>query len=208
MKKNLFAIAALLLIACSDRPAPAELTVALLPYKGFGAKECRVVKDAVLQCYGARVRVLPTKPLPRAAFTNVKSPRYRADSLLQIQQRAMPKGADYVLGLTHRDISFTKTDALGDVKSPAWKYADFGIMGLGKCPGPVCVVSDFRLKHKDKSVQNQRLAKVAIHELGHNLGLPHCPDKKCVMTDAVERISTIDNARAGLCSKCKKKIGL
>lgn len=208
MKKNLFAIASLLLIACSDRPAPAELTVALLPYKGFGAKECRVVKDAVLQCYGARVTVLPTKPLPQAAFIKVKSPRYRADSLLQIQQRAMPKGADYVIGLTHRDISFTKTDASGAVKSPAWKYGDFGIMGLGKCPGPVCVVSDFRLRHKNSSVQNQRLAKVAIHELGHNLGLPHCPDKKCVMTDAVERISTIDNARAGLCSKCKKKISL
>lgn len=208
MKKNILALCTLLLIGCSEKRAPAQANIALLPYKGFGTKECSVVKNAVLQCYGAKVTIFPPKPLPEAAFINVKSPRYRADSLLHIQQRSLPKGVDYVIGLTHSDISFTKTNTFGAVKSPAWKYADFGIMGLGKCPGPVCVVSDFRLKHKDKSVQNQRLAKVAIHELGHNLGLPHCPDKKCVMTDAVERVSTIDNARAELCNDCKKKIGL
>jgi archaemetzincin len=38
--------------------------------------------------------------------------------------------------------------------------------------------------------------------------LPHCADKKCVMTDAVEKIATIDNAKPDLCNKCKQKLDI
>ena len=79
-------------------------------------------------------------------------------------------------------------------------------MGLAYCPGNSCVVSDFRLKTKNKALHIARFKKVIIHELGHNFGLPHCPDKKCVMTDAVESIKTIDNAKPGLCNTCKNKL--
>ena len=118
----------------------------------------------------------------------------------------MLRGADYILGLTEKDISVTKRNSDGSIKKPQWKYSDFGIMGLAYCPGKSCLVSNFRLRHKDKALENQRFKKVVIHELGHNFGLPHCPDKKCVMTDAVESIRTIDNAKAQLCDKCRDKI--
>jgi archaemetzincin len=52
-----------------------------------------------------------------------------------------------------------------------------------------------------------RFRKVVIHEFGHNWGLPHCPDKTCVMTDAVESVKTIDNAKLALCEKCNKRLG-
>jgi archaemetzincin len=47
---------------------------------------------------------------------------------------------------------------------------------------------------------------VAVHEFGHNLGLPHCPNKKCVMTSAAEKLTTIDNEKLALCMTCKKII--
>lgn len=103
-------------------------------------------------------------------------------------------------------ISTTKYDKDGNILKPESKYADWGVFGLGYMPGTSCVVSTYRLKTTDKKLFYNRVKKVVIHELGHNLGLDHCPDKHCVMTDAVEKISTIDNEAHELCGKCRDKI--
>ncbi|MBX9851002.1 MAG: hypothetical protein K2X86_04505 [Cytophagaceae bacterium] len=62
---------------------------------------------------------------------------------------------------------------------------------MGYRPGPSCVVSAFRLNSQHPRFV-ERLKKVCLHELGHNLDLPHCPDKGCFMTSAAEKIATID----------------
>ena len=194
-------------IACSKTSKVShETTVAIIPYNGIGNKKVKELTNAITNYYGVKVKILAKQELPQAAFINIKSPRYRADSLIAMQQRNMPKGVDCVLGLATKDISVTKHDKIGAVKSPKWRYNDFGVMGLAYCPGKSCVVSDFRLKTKDKQLHLTRFKKVVIHELGHNFGLPHCPDKKCVMTDAVESIKTIDNANPGLCKACREKL--
>ena len=38
----------------------------------------------------------------------------------------------------------------------------------------------------------QRLAKVAVHEAGHTLGLEHCPTRGCLMEDAEGQVATCD----------------
>ena len=140
------------------------------------------------------------------SFTKVKSPRYRADRIIRFQKRTIPSNIDYILGLTNSDISTTKHDSKGNIEKPTWKYADFGIMGLAYRPGNSAIVSTFRLKHTNKYIAFTRLKKVAIHEFGHNLGLPHCPNKNCVMTAAAEKITTIDHEKLALCISCKTKI--
>jgi archaemetzincin len=71
-------------------------------------------------------------------------------------------------------------------------------MGLGFCPGNVCVASTFRLSKKNLKEQ---FYKVAIHELGHTQGLPHCEDKSCFMRDA-EGGNPL-NEEHGFCEVCK-----
>lgn len=198
--------ACFLLLSCADKTVSDATVVGIIPYKGISNEKVAMLRQSIKDYYGVETKLLPEETLPKAAFINIKSPRYRADSLIALQQRSMPEGVDYVMGLTESDISVTKEDANGNVKKPEWKYNDFGIMGLAYCPGKSCIISGFRLKHKDKEVHFGRFKKVAIHELGHNFGLPHCPNKKCVMTDAVEKIATIDNARPQLCEDCKKRI--
>ena len=204
--KYFFLSIVLLLFSCKKESVNPNTVIGIIPYANISTEKVNLIKNAVTDYYGLKVKILPQNELPKSAFVNIKSPRYRADSLIAQQLRIKPDSIDYIIGITDSDISTTKKDAEGNIKQPEWKYNDFGIMGLAYCPGKSCVVSTFRLKHTNKEVHFGRFKKVVIHELGHNFGLPHCLDKKCVMTDAVERISTIDNAKPELCDACKKKI--
>ncbi len=123
--------------------------------------------------------------LPRFTFYP-KRKRYRADSLINYLSRNTNDG-HITIGLTTKDISTNK----GNI-------ADWGVMGLGFCPGNACIVSTFRLAKDQKLMQ---LFKVAIHELGHTQGLPHCSVTSCFMRDAEGRNPT--NEEKEFCSKCK-----
>jgi archaemetzincin len=193
-------------IQCTSPLQEQKTTVALQPYKGFDAALVDTVALAIQKAYGFSVEVLPERALPKNAFVNIKSPRYRADSLLIDLKENKPNAAKYIIGLTNADISTTKRDKSGNVLSPEHKYLDWGIFGLGYRPGPSCVVSSHRLKHADKAIFISRLKKVSIHELGHNLGLHHCETAKCVMQDAVERIQTVDSVGFIPCESCRRKI--
>ncbi|NHN25750.1 matrixin family metalloprotease [Flavobacterium jejuense] len=201
---NFFIFLLFVFISCQNR-ARTETVVGIQPYKGFPKEKTDTLAKTIADFYSVKTVILPAIELPKSAFVQVKSARYRADSIIKIQNRIDLDTIDFILGLTQSDISTTKKDKEGAIKVPKYKYEDWGIMGLAYCPGTSSIVSSFRLQHKNPNIHLTRLKKVTVHELGHNLGLPHCPNKKCVMTDAVESIATIDNAELLLCEKCKKK---
>jgi archaemetzincin len=194
-----------LLVSC-QHTIDKNTLVGIQPYEGFPKDKTDTIAKILATFYDLQTVVLEEIAHPKEAFTALKSPRYRADSLIKIQKQTKATSFDYILGLTSQDISVTKKGSDGKVKAPASKYADWGIMGLAYCPGNSCIVSTFRIKHPDKEKHFSRLKKVAVHEFGHNLGLPHCPDKACVMTDAVESVATIDNAQLALCKGCASKL--
>lgn len=213
MKLFLLASCFLLLLSCQDKSvttvAEAKTkVVGIRPYRGISKSQSETISKAIADFYQIQTTILSEKDLPESAFINIKSPRYRADSIIKFQNRNFPKAVDYVLGITTKDVSVTKNNPDGTIKKPTWKYNDFGVMGLAYCPGNSAIVSTFRLKNKDKSLELERFKKVVLHEFGHNLGLPHCLDNHCMMTSASEKISTIDNEKMALCAACKKKIGM
>ena len=192
-------------LACNNS-IDSTTIVQVRQYKGFPKQELDTVVKTIETFYGVKVNILKEQELYSNAFINVKTPRYRADSIIKFQKKEINYTIDFVLGLTNKDISTTKTDKSGKTKKPKYKYQDWGIMGLAYCPGNSCIISTFRIKTNNKKQYFSRLNKVSVHEFGHNLGLKHCQDKKCVMTDAVENVSTIDNANLKLCENCFKKI--
>lgn len=203
--KSVFLLVFIILISCQKKSA-SETVVGIQSYEDFPRAKRDTLAKTIANFYEVKIVLLPDVELPKSAFIQVKSARYRADSIIRIQNRKRVDTIDYILGLTQRDISTTKKDKDGNTKTPKYKYEDWGIMGLAFCPGKSCIVSSFRLQHKNPDIYLTRLKKVTIHELGHNLGLAHCPNKKCVMTDAVESVATIDNAVLALCDSCKSKI--
>lgn len=111
--------------------------------------------------------------LPKNCLNHNES-RYRADSILVFLSDIKPDTIDKVIGLTSSDISTTRTLMVdGETKT----YSDYGILGLGRRPGDVCVVSTYRTKTLET------FSKTTIHEFMHTLGVPHCEHKLCIMQD-------------------------
>jgi len=81
------------------------------------------------------------------------------------------------------------------------------VFGEAQLNGPRAIVSTRRLSDEfygepsDESKLNLRLAKEALHELGHTQGLRHCDNWRCAMASshAVERL---DLKEAQFCRRC------
>lgn len=157
--------------------------------------DVELVQRALRTFTGLDVKLLPRLDLPSAALYRPRK-RYRAEKLLELLERKAPADAHRVLGLTGVDISTTK----GHVK-------DWGIVGLATIDGKACVISSFRCRMKARDAQHarERLAKAAVHEIGHTLGLDHCPVKGCLMEDARGLIRTFDG-ETDLCSRCRRRL--
>lgn len=206
------ALAVILLLqwSCSEGTSQRRERGPVLLVQPLGAVPSAHV-DSVVRAlqreYRARVHIAPSLPLPEQALTTVRTPRYRADTLIVRLRGIKPDTIDHIIGLTEADISHTKRAADGTIKEPRSKYQDFGIFGLGYVNGPSCVISTFRLGDDGEQRFFDRLCKIAVHEVGHNRGLPHCPEQHCVMRDAVERIASIDGTDRFFCLACRGRSG-
>lgn len=191
LRALLLPLSAVALSVAAAEEKPAVIAVqALGPVK---AERLAVVKQGLEQAFGVTVELRKTIPLPKSAWYAPRA-RYRADTLLDhLHETAGPK-PPVVIGITEKDISCTKDE-----------HVDWGIFGLGELDGRTCIVSTFRLgaRGADEKKLRERLRKVAIHEVGHVTGLPHCPKAGCVMQDAEASIDTVDRESGDFCEECK-----
>ncbi|MDO9026770.1 MAG: Zn-dependent protease [bacterium] len=187
----------LLLVYCFSLAwADQSVSIAVVPLDYDQLKMVDFVVSAINSCYHVQVTVLPKQKLPPGSFYRPRQ-RYRADKILDHLATSIDGKYQKVLGITGRDISTTK----GDIY-------DWGIFGLGSLGGRACVVSTFRLKGKaSPTLLKQRIAKVVNHELGHTLGLDHCPTFGCLMEDAGGTIKTVDRESGSFCGQCRIKLG-
>jgi archaemetzincin len=200
--KRLLAIA-LIMSGCSPDN---RLTIGIQPYGNIEKSLIDSVSRALTAEYNADVVLLPEQPVPAHTFVNLKSPRYRADKIIHHLKDGKPDSLDHIIAITDVDISTTKKDWMGNTLEPKTKYEDWGVFGLGYMPGQSCVVSTFRTKKTSRKNFMLRMKEISLHEAGHNLGLDHCDSERCVMQDAVESISTVDNVDAQLCDNCRRAI--
>ncbi len=173
---------------------PAAPRVCVQPLGQYDSRLLRDVVEGIRCQFGLEVVVRPALPMPRAAWHAPRS-RHRADRLV-----------GYLAGLDGPDclrVGFTSQD----VSTTAHGVADWGVFGLGEVGGTAAVVSTFRLARRaTRQVLRERAVKVVNHELGHVLGLDHCPTPGCVMQDAAGTVATVDREGGPLCAACRAKL--
>lgn len=221
MKNKILSFIVLALISCNEqRPKEQPVTdvkikeqiaikktyFAIQPLGYYSNEDVLNLATEVENFYDVKVVIFPTIRIPWRFYDDSKSPRYSADSILHLLKHTKPDSVRLTLGITHSDIFTTVYNDDGTIKEPPSRYKIWGIFGLGYEPGRACVISDFRLKCEDSKKLFRRTRNVALHEIGHNLGLSHCPDRRCFMTDANESIRTVDNESDELCQSCKNKL--
>lgn len=181
----------LLTYSCSEKKSTVKekegkpaVTILIQPFKDINKETVAKVAEGIKNVY-PNVKVLDAIDFPANTYYKERN-RYRADSIIKFLNKETKDGF-VTIGLTSKDISAAR----GKIK-------DFGIMGLGYRPGKACVASNFRLSKENR---DEQFYKIAIHELGHTQGLPHCPEKMCFMRDAEGKNPT--NEETDFCKKCK-----
>lgn len=181
----------------SSAPSRATKAIYLQPFgEPSSEADLAFVETALRVYFPFRIERLAALPLPEDAYY-VPRQRYRAERLLEHLQRSTPDDAQVVVGLTEVDISTTK----GDVY-------DWGILGLATLSSKQCVISRFRARRGASSSVHvrERLAKTVVHEVGHTIGLEHCPNYGCIMEDGRGRVETTDHEH-DVCADCRAKVG-
>ena len=105
-----------------------ETVIGIQPFGDIKEKEIDSVYSALTQMYSMKVEILEPIPLPKNAYTEIRYPRYRADTLVQWLTDQRPDSIDIYVGLTNKDISITKYKAmmLIPVSIAGLKYFMFG----------------------------------------------------------------------------------
>ena len=194
--KMSLAIVVLCVLICSaiylKQSTTKEHIIYIQPLGNVDSECLNYLKKSVEDFYGYKCRIKTKLELTSHILTNSKT-RYDANKILDKYNSKIN-----LLIITEKDIAYKKSN----------QFLEWGIFGLGLRPGQTCVVSTFRLKKKvSKSQMLIRLKKVALHEIGHNLGLSHCKNnRECMMNDAGGTIKQVDREKIWFCEKCWEQL--
>jgi archaemetzincin len=165
-------------------------TVYIQPLGNVQGRHIKDVEQVIRSFYGFECVVLPAAAHNELLCAKSHK-RYDATKIL-----------NWFLSVRHHILVITEKD-IAHYKSSA--HPEWGILGLGKKPGKICVVSTYRMG-KEEEV-SERLKKVTVHELGHNFSLDHCTnDTTCIMRAADGKIQQIDQVKLQFCKSCKRKL--
>lgn len=162
-------------------------TIYIYRYDNFSEAKAEQLKNELQKVYPSVILVKTSIPLPKACYYKPRD-RYKGTGLLDDLMKFRNGG--YALGLT-RKIIYDKNEI-----SPT-----FGVFGISYIGDSVSVISSLRPKTL-KSLSDDDMHELMLHELGHAFGLPHCKDERCMMVDAEHGYKFTQTQ--SFCDDCKK----
>ena len=188
----------------SEKQAPKPLVVHLVPL-GDVSDETLTDTATALRAHAPVDAVIEARrALPAKTMSSEKG-RYRSELLLDFLDQ-LPLTFSTASGDHDKVMGVAAIDIVADKNgNPNW-----GILGLGALDGRCSVISTYRMKRAfekgggaPEPLVHERLWKITLHELGHTLGLSHCPNVGCIMQDGHGTVKTVD-AETAFCPSCAK----
>lgn len=143
--------------------------------------------------FGLRPTVIPTVVDASFAYDSARKQYYSTQILTRLAEVAQ---GERVLGVASVDLFV-----------PILTF----VFGEAQLKGLAAVMSWHRLRERyyglpaRPDLENSRIVKEAVHELGHTFGLRHCPDWRCVMSSSHD-VGRIDVKNAEFCVDCNQVV--
>ena len=160
----------------------------LFPFGTIDERILAVLAGHLQTIVGLNVMIQAPEPHPEYAFSERRG-QYEAGKIL-VRLIELENGAAFRLGVVDVDLYL-----------PILTHV-FGESQLG---GAAAIVSIYRLRDTSWDRFLVRTAKVALHEVGHLLGIVHCIDTRCLMRFA-NRVENLDEIPMRFCRACAYEV--
>jgi len=151
------------------------------------------LEDGLKREFAAEVTQVEKVPVPSGAYDS-KRRQYRAEAFLPLLMSSKPGHEGLVLGVTGVDLFVPELNFVFGLADSLHKWA---------------IISTARLQPEfyglpsNPQLVRERALKEAIHELGHLLGLGHCPNPACIMFFS-NSLADTDRKGPGFCPECRR----
>jgi archaemetzincin len=171
------------------QPAPPAILIA--PVGSFDPRLLTAIEQEIERVFRMPARRHPLLPDLSFAFDSGRA-QYHSTAILGRLDKASPRDVLKVIALADVDLFI-----------PILTH----VYGEAQLGGTACIVSTYRLNsssgvHGTGEKTIARVAKEAVHELGHTFNLRHCPDAVCVMHFCRSE-ADVDRKSGNLCRYCR-----
>ena len=174
----------------SMRPEPRG-SIAVVPIGKIDPDLLSGACGVVAETFQRACRVAPSQAVVEGAFAER---RHQYSAVTILRSIVPPEGVERSFGVVDVDLFVPDLNFVFGLAE-----GDRGVIALPRLRAGAEVANS--------SLLRQRVAKEAVHELGHTYGLGHCPNRRCVMAFSNSLYDTDVKSRA-FCPVCRERLGL
>ncbi|MDY6790239.1 MAG: archaemetzincin family Zn-dependent metalloprotease [Thermodesulfobacteriota bacterium] len=168
-----------------------EHSIVISPVGTLDNELFETISIQINRIFRYKTEVIPLLQDVNFAF-DPKRKQHHSTPILKKLEEVAPVQATKIIGITSVDLFI-----------PILTH----VYGEAQIGGTACIISTHRLSEglslaADKNSYYQRVAKEAVHELGHTFKLRHCKDSACIM-HYCRSIKDVDRKSEQLCRYCK-----